>query len=148
MSFIDSDSFGPTDSSMRLDTLDLQVYPPRDAPVEEVVSMVAAIYMYIIAVHIRFQQLGLQEYFINRPYHRIAYSLIIPLTSLLGIRHPVINLLRYVYYTFTFLFHLVRDRRFANPPVENSENQEVFVDTVLAPADGDQAVDVYHDSLE
>lgn len=152
MSFVDDirepDSRNTIESSLGLD-LDLEtLLRPRDLTVETIVSWFTAAYFYAIAVRLRYEQLGLSEYYLTRPYQRIAYATLIPLTSIFGMRHPIFRLLQYVFYSSRFMYHHVRDYRFANSPVRQVEIQEVVVDTIPAPADGDQAVDVYHDALE
>lgn len=92
-------------NSRNLDTIDIQ---PRDHAVEEITSLLTAVYMYATSVHLRYQQLGLSEYYVNRPYHRIAIALLIPITILLGIRHPVIRFLRYAYYFLVYVSHLLQ----------------------------------------
>lgn len=104
MSFIDHgrDIASPEVASREMGlgsgSLDTYEHQSRDFAVEEVVSMVAAIYMYITSVHLRYQQLGLSEFYLSRPYHRIVVSLLIPITTLFGIRHPAIRFLQCIYY--------------------------------------------------
>lgn len=167
MSFVDSreissvlrDSIAPRPMGQDFSDLDIR---PRDInehtqdilscseySIEDAVSWLAVLYLYVTSVFLRYQQLGSSEYYISRPYHRMIISALIPIILIFGIRHPVINLLRTIYYFTVYVHHLVRDRRNITNPLERIQDLELNQVVVRAPVVSDEAAaDDFQDARE